>query len=129
MKNAIIDIVKDMLDENEGMECYSCDMAGKLFEPVLMDGSYTCSRAKAVSWIASYYDDIAELLEEVGEEVLQARMAFENPELFQVCIMREVAEKMFCQCPTIVGNWDKKITLNEKTNKKLKKELDNLDIE
>lgn len=127
LKQWLIEEIKEHLYDYEDCEVYACDLAYTIFEGENIDGSYTCNTYQAKEWIKKYWDDIGEIIEEIkfqlGSESIPN--VFDEPEKFQVVIVLEGANFILSQSEYINDNWNNKITLTNKTIKKIIKQLKN----
>lgn len=130
MKNYVIDLLLEELENYEDVEVYASELAYTLLESYNMDGSITYNTYEAKEWIKENYDDIYDYTEEIsfkfGEEIKNKIYfeALENPEKFMVIICIEKAQEILGQLKTIDKNWDDKILLDKKMIETLKKELE-----
>lgn len=127
MKKEIIERIIARLEDYEGANIYGADLAYTLFEGENVDGSFTYNSYEAKEWIKKYYDDIAEVYDELkfsfGEEYIAKLNMFENPEAFMVIIILESANYILGRCKFVEDNWNEKIELTKKNIKKIQNEL------
>jgi hypothetical protein len=126
IKEFVADVLTDKLDEYEGTSSYGADLAYHLLERYNVDGSYTYSTYEAKQWVASCFDELGEIVEEMTEEGLAPCNVFDNPEGFQVCIMLYVAGELLGQCDTVNEFWNEEQELTKEIIAKIKKELNEI---
>ena len=126
IKEFVADVLMDKLDEYEGTSSYGADLAYDLLQQYNVDGSYTYSTYEAKQWIASWFDELGEIVEEMTEEGLVPCNVFDNPEAFQVQIMLYVAGQLLGQCDTVNEFWNDKQELTEEIIAKIKEELNEI---
>lgn len=126
IKDFMVDVLKDKLDEYEGTSFYGCDLAYDLLQQYNIDGSYTYDTYEAKQWIQEHFDELGDIVKEMTEEGLPPCNVFDNPEAFQVQIMLSVAGDLLGQCETVTSFWDDEIILERDIIDKIKDELDNL---
>lgn len=126
IKEFVADVLMDKLDEYEGTSSYGCDLAYHLLQQYNVDGSYTYSTYEAKKWVASCFDELGEIVEEMTEEDLAPCNVFDNPECFMVQIMLYVAGELLGQCDTVAAFWNEEFTLEADIIKKIKEELNEI---
>ena len=126
IKDFMVDVLKDKLDEYEGTPSYGCDLAYNLLQQYNVDGSYTYSTYEAKQWIQEHFDELGDIVKEMTEEGLTPCNVFDNPEAFQVQIMLFVAGDLLGQCKTVNKFWNGEQELTKEIINKIKEELDNL---
>ena len=123
IKEFVADVLMDKLDEYEGTSSYGCDLAYDLLQQYNADGSYTYSTYEAKQWVASCFDELGDIVNDMTEEGLEPCNVFDNPEAFQVQIMLYVAGELLGQCDTVMAFWDEEQKLTKEIIAKIKKEL------
>jgi hypothetical protein len=73
--------------------------------------------------VASCFDELGEIVEEMTEEGLAPCNVFDNPECFMVQIMLYVAGQLLGQCDTVNEFWNEEQELTEEIIAKIKEEL------
>ena len=126
IKDFMVDVLKDKLDEYEGTHYYGGELDFYLLQQYNVDGSYTYNTYEAKQWIQEHFDELGDIVKEMTEEGLPPCNVFENPEAFQVQIMLFVAGDLLGQCETVNEFWDDEIVLEKNIIDKIKEELDNL---
>lgn len=126
IKDFMVDVLKDELDEYKGTSSYGGDLVYDLLQRYNVDGTYTYSTYEAKQWVQEYFDELAEIVNEMTEEGLPPCNVFENPEAFQVQIMLYVAGQLLGQCDTVNKFWNEEQELTQEIIDKIKEELDNL---
>lgn len=126
IKDFVIDVLKDELDEYKGTSSYGGDLAYDLLQRYNVDGTYTYSTYKAKQWVQEYFEELAEIVNEMTEEGLPPCNVFKNPEAFQVQIMLYVAGQLLGQCDAVNEFWNEEQELTQEIIDKIKEELDNL---
>lgn len=126
IKEFVIDVLKDKLDEYEGNSTYGADLAFYLLQQYNVDGSYTYSTYEAKQWVQEHFDELGEIVEEMTEEGLAPCNVFDNPEAFQVQIMLYVAGQLLGQCDTVNAFWNEEQELTEEIIAKIKEELNEI---
>lgn len=129
MKNYIIKLLIDNLENYKDYDVYGCDMSYTLLERYNIDGSITYSTHNAKMWIQKYFDEVGEMLEEMqynyGDDAMVNiyKNLWENPEVFMLSIVLEKASELMGQLDFISDNWNDKITLNEENIEIIKEQL------
>lgn len=126
IKDFVIDVLKDKLDEYEGTPSYGGELDFYLLQQYNVDGSYTYNAHESKQWIQEHFDELGEIVKEMTEEGLPPLNVFENQEVFQVQIMLFVAGDLLSQCDTVNEFWDNEIVLERDIIDKIKEELDNI---
>lgn len=126
IKDFVIDVLKDKLDEYEDTYQYGSELVYDLLQQYNVDGSYTYNTCEAKQWVQEHFDELGEIVKEMTEEGLPPCNVFENPEAFQVQIMLFVASDLLGQCETVTEAWNDEIILDKDIIDRIKKELDNL---
>lgn len=126
IKDFMVDVLKDKLNEYEGTHSYGGELDFYLLQQYNMDGSYTYNTYEAKQWIQEHFDELGDIVKEMTEEGLPPCNVFENPEVFQVQIMLFVAGDLLSQCETVTSFWDDEIILEKNIIDKIKDELENL---
>lgn len=127
IKEFVADVLMDKLDEYEGNSSYGCDLAYDLLQQYNVDGSYTYSTYEAKQWVASCFDELGNIVNDMTEEGLAPCNVFDNPEAFQVQIMLYVAGGLLGQCNTVMAFWDEEQELTEEIIAKIKEELNEIE--
>lgn len=126
IKDFVIDVLKDKLDEYEDTYQYGSELVYDLLQQYNVDGSYTYNTCEAKQWVQEYFDELGEIVNEMTEEGLPPCNVFEDPEAFQVQIMLFVASDLLAMCETVEEVWNDEIILDKDIIDRIKKELDNL---
>lgn len=126
IKEFVADVLMNKLDEYEGTSSYGADLAYHLLEQYNVDGSYTYSTYEAKQWVASCFDELGDIVNEMSEEGIPPCNVFDNPEGFQVCIMLYVAGELLGQCDAVNEFWNEEQELTEEIVAKIKKELNEI---
>ena len=126
IKDFVIDVLEDQLDEYEDSTICGGDLAYTLLEPYNIDGTYTYDTYAAMGWVKSYFEEISDIITEMKKTGFCPVDVFENPEAFQVQIMLFVAGDLLGQCETVTSFWDDEIILEKNIIDKIKDELENL---
>lgn len=126
IKDFMVDVLKDKLDEYKGTSSYGGELDFYLLQQYNVDGSYTYNTYEAKLWVQEHFCELDEIVEEMTEEGLSPCNVFENPEAFQVQIMLFVAGDLLSQCETVTEVWNDEIILDKDIVDRIKKELDNL---
>lgn len=126
IKDFVIDVLKDKLDEYEETYQYGSELVYDLLQQYNVDGSYTYNTCEAKQWVQEHFDELGEIVKEMAEEGLPPCNVFENPEAFQVQIMLFVASDLLAMCETVEEVWNDEIILDKDIIDRIKKELDNL---
>lgn len=126
IKDFVIDVLENKLDEYE--DCTTCggDLAYLLLEQYNTDGSYTYSTYKAEGWVKLHFDELGDIVHDMTAEGIPPCNVFENPEAFQVQIMLYVASDILGQCETVTEVWNDEFILDKDIIGKIKEELENL---
>ena len=126
IKEFVIDVLKDKLDEYEGNSTYGADLAFYLLQQYNVDGSYTYSTYKAKQWVASCFDELGDIVNDMTEEGIPPCNVFDSPEGFMVQIMLYVAGELLGQCDTVNAFWNEEQELTEEIVTKIKEELNEI---
>lgn len=132
MKNYVIDLLLNELENYEDTKVYACELDYTLLEGYNIDGSITYNTYEAKEWIKEHYDDIGEFLENysfcVGNDNLSSLAIdiFTNPEKAMVIICLEKANEILSSLDFVKENWDNEIILNTKNISKIEKGLKDL---
>ena len=108
------------LKEMEGQTVYGCDLAFQLFDSENCTGSYTCNAFESKEWIKEYWDNLSKEVEDYefnyGELPVNC---FENPEVFQVQIILNMASRLVSNSDFVEDNWSNEIELEDITIEKI----------
>ena len=126
IKDFMVDVLKDKLDDYEGTSSYGADLSYDLLQQYNVDGTYTYNTYEAKQWVQEHFNELVEIVEEMTEEGLPPCNVFKNPEVFQVQIMLYVAGQLLGQCDTVEEFWNDEQELTKEIIAKIKEELDNL---
>lgn len=126
IKEFMVDVLMDKLDEYEGNSMTGGDMSYELLSQYNCDGSYTYSTYEAKEWIKMHFDELGEIVDNMTEEGFSPVNVFNNPEGFMVQIMLYVASDMLGQCDTVNEVWNDEFILDAETITKIKEELNNI---
>lgn len=126
IKDFMVDVLKDKLNEYEGTSSCGGELDFYLLEEYNVSGTYTYNTYESKQWVHEHFFELSEIIKEMIEEGLTPCNVFENPEVFQVQIMLFVAGDLLSQCDTVNDFWDEKQELTKEIIAKIKEELDNL---
>ena len=126
IKEFVADVLTDKLDEYKGTSSYGADLAYDLLEEYNVNGTYTYSTYKAKQWVQEYFDELADIVNDMTEEGLAPCNVFDNPEAFMVQIMLYVAGELLGQCDTVNEFWNEEQELTEEIITKIKEELNEI---
>ena len=126
IKDFVIDVLEDQLDEYEDSTICGGDLAYTLLESYNTDGTYTYDTYAAMGWVKLHFEEISDIIAEMKKTGFCPVDVFENPEAFQVQIMLFVAGDLLGQCETVTSFWDDEIILEKNIIDKIKEELENL---
>lgn len=126
IKDFVIDVLEDQLDEYEDSTIYGGDLAYTLLEPYNIDGTYTYDTYAAMGWVTLHFEEISDIIIEMKKTGFCPVDVFDNPEAFQVQIMLFVAGDLLGQCDTVNEFWNDEIILEKNIIDKIKDELENL---
>ena len=76
LKDWIIDIIKERLDDRIGYTSNTAQLAYDLFEGENGDGSFTYNTPEAKEWISKYFESIGEIVKEADTNGLEAPNCF-----------------------------------------------------
>lgn len=131
--NSYIDACKqhiiDTLSDYQDITLEACDLGMTLTEGENANGSWYCSTYKAEQDLDSFGRDIVrDFIDEYKDEFGEKPQwdAYTDPENFHCLMMIMGVEKLINQLLTINNHWNKKITLDKETIKKLIDELENV---
>ena len=123
LKDWLIDIIKERLDDRIGYTSNTAQLAYDLFEGENGDGSFTYNTPEAKEWISEYFESIGEIVKEADTNGLEAPNCFLAPEKFQVFIIIEIAYDMLGTSNFIIENWDKEIEITKEIANKIIEEI------
>lgn len=123
LKDWLIDIIKERLDDRIGYTSNTAQLAYDLFEGEDVDGSFTYNRPEAKEWISKYFESIGEIVKKADTNGLEAPNCFLEPEKFQVFIIIELAYYMLGTSNFIIENWDKEIEITKEIANKIIEEI------
>ena len=126
IKEFVADVLTDKLDEYKGTSSYGADLAYHLLQQYNADGSYTYSTYEAKQWVQEYFDELADIVNDMTEEGIPPCNVFDNPEAFVVQIILYVAGGLLGQCDTVAAFWDEEQELTEEIIAKIKEELNEI---
>lgn len=126
IKDFVVDVLEDQLDEYEDSTICGGDLAYTLLEPYNIDGTYTYDTYAAMGWVKLHFEEISDIIAEMKEAGFCPVDVFDNPEAFQVQIMLFVAGNLLGQCETVTKVWDEDFILTKDIIDKIKEELENL---
>lgn len=126
IKDFVIDVLKDKLDEYEETYQYGSELVYDLLQQYNVDGSYTYNTCEAKQWVQEHFDELGNIVSDMKEEGLPPCNVFDDPEAFQVQIMLFVASDLLAMCETVEEAWNDEIILDKDIIDRIKKELDNL---
>ena len=86
------DYILDRLDDLEGYEHCLYDLGYDITKYDSVDGSVLYSTYGTVKYLAENYFDVSEIIDELGDELIDTRMFFSNPEAFHVRILVVTAD-------------------------------------
>ena len=123
LKDWLIDIIKERLDDRIGYTSNTAQLAYDLFEGEDVDGSFTYNIPEAKEWISEYFESIGEIVKKADTNGLEAPNCFLEPEKFQVFIIIELAYYMLGTSNFIIENWDKEIEITKEIANKIIEEI------
>ena len=126
IREFVADVLMDKLDDYEGNSTYGADLAYYLLQQYNVDGSYTYSTYKAKQWVQEYFDELADIVNDMTEEGIPPCNVFDNSECFMVQIMLYVAGGLLGQCDTVNEFWNEEQELTEEIIAKIKEELNEI---
>ena len=87
--------------EGEEREVCLGDLAFELFDNENATGSYDCSSYRAIQWIKEYFDELGEVVEDMGNEWGSVANPFDEPESLQVQIVLFLANRLMWESSTL----------------------------
>lgn len=129
MKNYVINLLIEKLEDYEDTKGYACDLTYILLEEYYVNCTITYNTYKAKEWLKENFEEIGDFLEDYklnfGNEHLSqlALDIFNSPQKAMVIICLEKANEILSSLDFIQANWDKEIVLNDKNINIIKKEL------
>ena len=123
LKDWLIDIIKERLDDRIGYTSNTAQLAYDLFEGENVDESFTYNIPEAKEWINEYFESIGEIVKKADTNGLEAPNCFLEPEKFQVFIIIELAYYMLGTSNFIIENWDKEIEITKEIANKIIEEI------
>lgn len=131
MRNYVIDLLIENLEDYEDTKGYACDLTYILLEEYYVNCTVTYSTYKAKEWLKENFEEIGDFLEDYklnfGNEHLSqlALDIFNSPEKAMVIICLEKANEILSSLDFIQDNWNNEIVLNKENINIIKKELEN----
>ena len=122
LEKDVLEMMINNLDDMEGREGYVSDLAFDLFESENIDGTITYDREKAIEWIAGYFHDLGDVVEEMSQEWDITPNPFANPEGFQVQVVLFVASGLVAASDWTDYRGDDEITYDTETIETIKQE-------
>ena len=130
IKDYVIDMLKDKLNDYEGIEVYGCDLAYTLYEGENADGVIFYSTYESKEWIKEHFEDLDEIIEELnfqfGTEYMAKFNPFSEPDRFVLIVVIEVASYLLGCCKTVEKNWNNQFKLTKNKIDKIIKELEEI---
>lgn len=126
MRTWLIEDICDRLDNWEGNEVVISELPNYLYQSALADGSIFYSTYKTRQWIAKYFEDIAEVIEDYEDEIdycVDLKEAFTNPEAFHVNLCFFLCSPLLHESEWIDNNEDEEVELTEEIIETIKGEL------
>lgn len=130
MKNYVIDLLIENLENYEDMSIYGCEMAYTLLEEYNVDGTVLYNTHSTTEWLKDNMQDIYDFLPTIKfsyDDEFYARLCIDildNPEKAMVIICLEKAREILSSLKFINDNWDNKIVLNKENINIIKSELE-----
>ena len=126
MRTWMIEDICDRLDNWEGNEVVISDLPNYLYQSALADGSILYSTYKTRQWIAKYFEDIAEVVEDcVGDfdYCVDIKNVFTNPEAFHVDLCYFLSGWYLQDSEWVTEHYDEEVELTEEIIEIIKGEL------
>lgn len=126
MRTWLIEDICDRLENWEGNVVAISDLPNYLYQSALADGSILYSTYKTRQWIAKYFEDIAEVIEDYEYEIedcVDLKQAFTNPEAFHVDLCYFLCSPLLHESEWINDNEDEEVELTEEIIETIKGEL------
>lgn len=130
MKNYVIDLLIENLENYEDMSIYGCEMAYTLLEEYNVDGTVLYNTHSTTEWLKDNMQDIYDFLPTIKfsyDDEFYARLCIDildSPEKAMVIICLEKAREILSSLKFINDNWDNKIVLNKENINIIKSELE-----
>lgn len=121
--------ISDRLNDYEETNVYMCDLAVTLFQSENCNGSVLYSTYKTKEFIKENFDLFGDLVEYVKDNLDMTLNPFSEPEKAHVFLLIEASSSILSKLHTVDKNWNDELELTPKLIKKLKKELESLEIE
>ena len=125
LKDWMLGEIEEKLAEWVGYEINVDEMADRLFEGNIVDGTYTYSTKDAKNWIIENFEDIGEIVENLQANYGEIVNCFLYPEKFQVEIVFELANYMINSSDFIKENINERIKLTQEIADKIIQEICN----
>ena len=130
MKNYVIDLLIENLENYEDMSIYGCEMAYTLLEEYNVDGTVLYNTYKTIEWLKNNIDDIYDFLPTIKfkyDDEFYAKLCIDildSPEKAMIIICLEKAREILSSLKFINDNWANKIVLNKENINIIKSELE-----
>lgn len=121
--------INDRLNDFEGTNVYMCDLSTTLFQAENVDGTVLYNTYQTKEFIKSNFDLFGDLVEYVKDNMDMTLNPFSEPEKAHVCLLLEASSSILSKLKIVDKNWNEELELNSKFIKKIKKELESLDLE
>lgn len=130
--NFILDlktIIIDRLNDYEGTNVYMCDLSSILFQAEIIDGSVLYNTYQTKEFIKDNFDLFGDLVEHVKNNMDMTLNPFSEPEKAHVFLLLEASSALLSKLKTVDKNWNDELELTPKLIKKLKKEINALELD
>lgn len=121
--------ISDRLNDYERTNIYMSKLSYTLFQGENVDGSVLYSTYQTKEFIKANFDLFGNLVSHVKNNMDMLLNPFAEPEKAHVILMLEASSQILSQLKTVYKNWNKELELTPKLIKKLKKELDYLELD
>lgn len=126
MRTWIIEDICEKFENWEGNDVIVADLPNYLYQSALADGSILYSTYETRQWIAKYFEDIAEVIEDREYEIedcVDLKQAFTNPEAFHVDLCYFLCNSLLHESEWVSNNEDEEVELTEEIIETIKGEL------
>ena len=124
MRTWMIEDICDRLENWEGRTLFIGDLAYYIYQSPMADGSVLYSTYETRQWIAKYFEDIAEAIEDYDlGEFMDFSKAFTEPEAFHVDLVMTLAKEYIFESEWVKEHEDEEVELTEEIIETIKGEL------
>lgn len=114
------DFINDAMETWIGISCYACEIGYEITGEEKIKNRY---KKDSIKFIMEHFKEAGEELRYQKEELCSEINPFEDPEEFVECWLNHAVERVLCNIPVIIDNWNNKIEITEEFVNDIKKYL------